>query len=99
MLTRNQQTTTSTLGAHVSAYDAGSQAMFAQMRAAFMAAGADVTTATSRAYAALFGMVQRQAAMVAFVGIFQLLGILFLMLIPLVLLMRRPKRGPVAGAH
>ena len=99
MLTRNQQTTTSTLGAHVSAYDAGSQAMFAQMRAAFMAAGADVTTATSRAYAALFGMVQRQAAMVAFVGIFQLLGILFLLLIPLVLLMRRPKRGPVAGAH
>jgi len=99
MLTRSQQTTTSMLGSHVSAYDAGSQAIFAQMRAAFIAAGADVTTATSRAYAALFGMVQRQAAMVAFVGIFQLLGILFLMLIPLVLLMRRPKRGPVAGAH
>ena len=42
--------------------------MFAQMRAAFMAAGADAATATSRAYAALFGMVQRQASMVSFVG-------------------------------
>ena len=52
--------------------------MFAQMRAAFMAAGADAVTATNRAYAALFGMVQRQAAMVSFVGLFQLLGILFL---------------------
>jgi DHA2 family multidrug resistance protein len=101
MLTRNQQTTTSMLGSHVTAYDPQSQAMFAQMRAAFIAAGADVTTATSRAYAALFGMVQRQAAMVSFVGIFQLLGVLFLMLIPLVLLMRRPKRGPSpeAAAH
>jgi len=98
MLVRNQQTTTATLGVHVSAYDPRSQAMFAQMRAAFMAAGADATTATSRAFAALFGMVQRQAAMVAFVGIFQLLGVLFLVLIPLVLLMRRPKRGPVAEA-
>ncbi len=99
MLVRNQQTTTSMLGSHVSAYDPATQATIARMRAAFMAAGADVTTATSRTYAALFGMVQRQAAMVSFVGIFQLLGVLFLVLIPLVLLMKRPKRGPVAGAH
>jgi MFS transporter, DHA2 family, multidrug resistance protein len=99
MLERSRQATTSMLGSHVSVYDPESQALFAQMRAAFMAAGADVTTATSRAYAALFGMVQRQAAMVAFVGIFQLLGILFLAIIPLLLLMRRPRRGPVAGAH
>lgn len=99
MLARNQQTTTSILGSHVSAYDPATQATFARMRAAFMAAGADVTTATSRAYAALFGMVQRQAAMVSFVGIFALLGILFLVLLPLVLVMKRPKRGPAAGAH
>ena len=70
------------------------------MRAAFMAAGADAVTATSRAYAALFGMVQRQASMVSFVGLFQLLGIIFLLLIPLVLLMKRPGHGgPVVGAH
>ncbi len=54
--------------------------MFAQLRGAFMAAGADAVTATNRAYAALFGMVQRQAAMVSFVGLFQLLGVLFLAL-------------------
>jgi hypothetical protein len=45
-------------------------------------------------------MVQRQATMVSFVGIFQLLGVLFIALVPLVLLMKRPKaRGPAAGAH
>jgi DHA2 family multidrug resistance protein len=61
---------------------------------------ADISTATARANAALFGMVQRQATMVSFVGIFQLLGVLFVALIPLVLLMKRPKRGgPAAAAH
>jgi MFS transporter, DHA2 family, multidrug resistance protein len=100
MLSRNQQSTTSMLGNNVTAYDPASQAMFAQMRAAFMAAGNDVVTATDRAYAALFGAVQRQASMVSFVGLFQLLGFLFLALIPLVLLMKRPKRGGAAvGAH
>jgi len=57
-------------------------------------------TATERSYAALFGMLQRQAAMVSFVGLFQTLGIVFLLLIPLVLLMKRPgSKAPPVGAH
>jgi DHA2 family multidrug resistance protein len=100
LLARHQQATTSMLGTHVNAYDATSQTMLAQMRAAFMAAGADATTATSRAYAALFGAVQRQASMVSFVGIFQLLGIVFIALLPLVLIMKRPQqRGEAPAAH
>jgi DHA2 family multidrug resistance protein len=73
--------------------------MLAQMRAAFIASGSDPVTASSRANAAVFGMVQRQATMVSFVGIFLLLGILFIALVPLVLLMKRPRRGtgPVAA--
>jgi DHA2 family multidrug resistance protein len=67
--------------------------MMYQFRAAFLAAGADAVTATERAYAALFGLVQRNATMVAFVGIFQLMGVIFIALVPLVLLMRRPKAG------
>ena len=98
MLARNSQRTTSMLGAHVSAYDPVSRSVFMQMRGAFMAAGADPATASSRSTAALFGMVQRQATMVSFVGIFQLLGIVFLTLIPLVLLMRRPKGRLAPGA-
>ena len=54
-----------------------------------------------RAYAAIYGMVQRQASMVSFVTIFRLLGLVFIVLIPLVLLMKRPPRrgGPPVGAH
>jgi MFS transporter, DHA2 family, multidrug resistance protein len=100
LLSRHSQETTSMLGSHVTSYDAPSQMMFLQLRNAFMAAGSDATTATNRAYAAIFGMVQRQATMVSFVGIFQMLGLLFLAIIPLVLLMKRPKRGGApAAAH
>ena len=64
-----------------------------------MAAGADQVTALSRAQAALAGELHRQATMVAFVHIFQLLGALFVVLSPLVLLMRKPDShaGPVAA--
>ena len=93
MLARHSQATTSTLGSNVTPYDPTSQSMMYQFRAAFMAAGADAVTATERAYAALFGLVQRHATMVAFVGIFQLMGVIFIALVPLVLLMRRPKAG------
>jgi DHA2 family multidrug resistance protein len=98
MLARNNQTTTSMLGSNVTAFDPSSQSILYQLRAGFMAAGADITTATERAYAAVFGMVQRQATMVSFVSIFQLLGVLFIAIIPLVLLMKRPKsRAPIAA--
>jgi DHA2 family multidrug resistance protein len=73
--------------------------MFVQIRAAFMAAGADAVTATNRAYAALFGMVQRQAAIVSFVGLFQLMGVMFLALVPLVLLMKRPRGDAGPALH
>jgi len=43
--------------------------------------------------------VARQAAMISFVTIFRLLGVLFLLLLPLLLLMKRPRTGggPVAA--
>src|SRR5437763_12493336 len=100
MLARNNQSTTALLGANVTPYDPASQSMLARMQAAFMAAGADATTAASRANAAMFGMVQRQASMVSFVGIFQLLGVVFIAMVPLLLLMKRPQRAaPPPGAH
>jgi len=56
MIARHTRQITGTLGEHVSVYDYSTQQMFLRMRAGFMAAGADVTTATNRAYAAIFGM-------------------------------------------
>jgi DHA2 family multidrug resistance protein len=100
MLARRQQAMTTVLGANVTPYSTTAQSMFERTRAGFIASGSDVVTATNRAYAALFGMVQREAAMVSFVSIFQLLGILFLVIIPLILIMKRPRgAGAPAAAH
>jgi len=99
MLARHSQARTAMLGGNVTPYDPTSQSMMYQSRAACLAAGWDAVTATNRAYAALFGLVQRQATMVAFVGIFQLMGVIFIALIPLVLLMKRPKSGGGAIGH
>jgi DHA2 family multidrug resistance protein len=101
LLARRSQAYTSVIGSHVTGYAPETQSMMAQMKAAFMAAGADVVTAAHRAEAAMFGMVQRQATMVAFVSIFQLLAIVFMAMVPLVLLMKRPrsKGGASAAAH
>ena len=87
-----------TMGERLTIYDPATQTMLSQLKAGFVAAGADAFTATNRAYYALSGMLQRQAAMVSFVTIFRGLGFLFLILIPLVLLMRRPRTGAVVDA-
>jgi DHA2 family multidrug resistance protein len=93
MVARSQQATTAVLGSNVNIYDPATQSIFSQMQNAFMAAGADAVTATNRAYAALFGMVQRQASIVSFVDLFQILGFVFFAMVPLVLLMKRPRSG------
>jgi MFS transporter, DHA2 family, multidrug resistance protein len=96
VLARDRQEHINVLGAHVTQYDSATQLMFQRMRAGFVSAGADVTTATERAYYALFGSVQQQAAMIAFLDGFKLLAIVFVVLLPLVFLMRKPRHheGP-----
>ena len=100
LLARKTQVYTSVLGSHVDPYSSSAQSMLETMRQGFIASGADAVTATDRAYRAVFGLVQRQATMVSFVELFRLLGVIFLLLLPLILLMRRPRgRGAAAGAH
>jgi len=99
MLTRQRQAVATVLGENLSAYDVQTQTLLAQMKAAFMARGADAVTATERAYAALHGMLLQQASMISFVWLFRLLGGIFLMLLPLILIMRRPKGRVAAPAH
>jgi MFS transporter, DHA2 family, multidrug resistance protein len=100
ILQRQRQTVGAMLGENVSAYDPVTQSMFEQIRAGLVAAGSDVVTATQRTYMILHGMVIQQASMVSFVMLFRLLGVIFLVMLPLVLIMKRPRGagGPV-GAH
>jgi DHA2 family multidrug resistance protein len=86
------------MGENVSVYDTTTQTLLAQITNGLVAAGSDAVTATQRAYMILNGMLFRQASMVSFVYLFRLLGIVFLLMVPLVFIMRRPKRGGGGGA-
>ena len=98
VLARRQQLHASVLGAHVDAYSPQARAFLDQLRAAFVARGADLVTATQQARAAAFGFVQRHAAMLSFTDVFRLMALLFVSLVPLLFLMRPPRagRGPAA---
>ncbi len=99
-LERSTQRQVNVLGVHVNPYNPQAQQMLENLRAAMMARGADLATATRQAYAALWGIVQRQASMLAFSETFWALAILFLAALPLLFAMKRPaKRGGAMPAH
>ena len=99
-LSRNTQAQFNILGTHVTGFDMRVRMVLDQIRAAFMSKGMDFSTATNAAYAALAGMVQKQAIMVAFVQLFRLLALVFAIVIPLVLLMKRPRvTQPTVPGH
>ncbi len=98
VLARDRQVHTAVLGTHVDAFSLQAQLAFSNLRAAFLAAGNDLTTATQRAYAALFGEVQRQAATLAFLDAFRLVAVIFFLMVPFVLLLRRPRHQTGAAS-
>ena len=61
------------------------------LRANFYAHGADGVTATRKALAAMYGMVQQHAAMLAFVEAFWIMGVVFLLMLPFLPLLQYSK--------
>ncbi|HEV2350994.1 MAG TPA: DHA2 family efflux MFS transporter permease subunit [Terriglobia bacterium] len=100
MIARREQFHTNILGAHINPYDPATKMTMAGLSHYMVSRGMDSATAQHRTYAALFGMVQRQAAMQSFVEAFWLLGIIFLLIVPLIFIMRKPKsHGAEVMAH
>ena len=102
MVARAEQHNTNVLGTNVNLWNFGTQSMISSAREMFMMKGSDYVTATRQAYGMLFGLVQEHAAMLAFVQAFRLLGILFFLITPLILIMRKPRHmrgGGGVGGH
>jgi DHA2 family multidrug resistance protein len=98
---RHEQIHTNVLGSHVSLYDPTTQNIINQIRSMLMAGGSDLVTATKQAYAMLFGMVQRQAAIMSYNDVFFILTLLFAAMFPLIFLMRESAhaKGGAAMMH
>ncbi len=93
IVARHQQVHTSVLGEHVNSFSQTTRSLLQSMQAALMARGMDAATAGRQAYAAVFGRVQQQAAIMSFNDVFWLLMLLFLSMLPLVFLMRSPRHA------
>jgi DHA2 family multidrug resistance protein len=89
LLQRTGQSHMNTLGSHVTNFSSSSRAMMAGLQHSFEARGMPAASAAKQAYAAMYGMVLRQATMLSFVQVFRILGVIFLLLLPLLLIMKR----------
>ena len=100
-LARQEQIHTALLGANVWPGNPRAERVLQGVQANMMAHGADAVTAKHQAYGALWGMVQQQSAMQSFVDTFAAMGIVFLLVLPFLLLMKRPthRAGAGAGMH
>jgi len=97
LLTRRSQFHQHNLVSHLTPLDANYQAAMQGLSQTFVQRGADSVQAANQAQGALYGLLQQQATMRAFVDVFWVLGVVFLCVIPLVFLMRKvqPHKAPL----
>jgi len=89
IIARRSQFHQATLVSHLTPLDGGLSPTLHGMTANFVAHGASGPDGFAQAQALLYGIVQKQAAMLAVADTFWVLALIFLAMIPLVLLLRR----------
>jgi len=97
-LFRRQQYHTNLLVRHVNPYSAATRQMTDSLASSFASRGSGPVEATRRAYGAIWGMVQQQSAMLSFVDTFLALSVVFLLVTPLLMLMKKPAKAPRGAA-
>ena len=90
---RRTQTHVVYLGQHVNLLSPVTQARLSAMYHLFLSSGAGPAEASLEAKGAVWAMVQRQASMLAYNDVFRFLAGMFLIMLPLLLLLRKPKGG------
>ncbi|MEO8200598.1 MAG: DHA2 family efflux MFS transporter permease subunit [Gemmatimonadota bacterium] len=96
LLVRFTATYRAVLSEHITLYDPAVQARIAAGTKAFMATSPDSVTATHRAIEAVSRTLDAQASLLAYEQIFRIVGVIFLLSMPLILFLERPRgKGPV----
>lgn len=96
-LFRRQQFHVTRLTEHLDAMNAQAHQWLTSAQAAMVVRGLDPVTAGGRSYGALWGTVQRQASMLAFIDTFRAMAIVFLCVLPFLFLMKKPSHHRSAG--
>ncbi|HTX37279.1 MAG TPA: DHA2 family efflux MFS transporter permease subunit [Bryobacteraceae bacterium] len=95
LLARRAQFHQSVLVSHMTPYDPMYQEALARSASLLQAHGSAAPDAALQAHGLLYGTLLRQANMLSFSDAFWVMGVLFLLIVPLMFLMR--KAGPVRG--
>jgi DHA2 family multidrug resistance protein len=90
-LARRAQVHQNHLVAHITPGSGQASRMLQGLRADFYAHGVDAATASRKALAAVYGLVQQHAAMLAFVEAFWIMGVVFLLMVPFLPLLQYSK--------
>jgi DHA2 family multidrug resistance protein len=96
LLQRRQQYHQARLIEHVTPWNSNYDAMIQAMQQTYQTATANAADALQQAQALLYATLQKQAMILAFIDSFWVLALLFLALVPLVFLMRKPTSGAAA---
>ena len=99
MLSRFSQFYQNMLVANTTPYNYAFQLKLSQMKSTAIAKGIDAATAEKTALASIYGIVRQQAGMLAYNRLFWIIGIAFLVIIPFLLLLKRPRHQGPAAMH
>jgi DHA2 family multidrug resistance protein len=96
-ITRRSQFHQTILASHITASSRVSREALEQITGFLEHSGIDRVTARHKAGAMIYRTMQQQAALLSYVDVFRIMGLLFLAVIPLVFLMKRPHHA--SSAH
>src|SRR5262249_59000799 len=99
LLQRRTQFHQAQLTEHVNTLSTAFQRKLDAIAASFNIGGSSGPGAMSQAYGMIYSLVQRQAGMKAFIDNFFMLGIVFLVLISIFILFKRPPKGASGPGH
>jgi MFS transporter, DHA2 family, multidrug resistance protein len=91
MLERRTQAHQLRLAEHVNTFSAAYRNMLSGTQVRLISAGSGWAHAANQAERLVYGTVQRQAAMLGFIDDFKMLGVVFFAVIPVLLLLKRPR--------
>ncbi len=99
MLTRRTAFHQNMLAGHITGMEEGYRSMVQGATGMLVAQGSDPVQAAQQAHGLLYGLLMRQSAMKGFIDSFFVLALLFLLMIPLMFLMKKahPNKGELAA--
>ncbi|HEY2119573.1 MAG TPA: DHA2 family efflux MFS transporter permease subunit [Candidatus Acidoferrum sp.] len=99
LLERRTQAHQARLMDHVNSMNPALNNMVNGTAGTLMTHGASSSQATAQAHGMILNLIQRQATMMAFLDNFKLLGIIFFAVIPIMVMMKKPRMGGNVPVH